>query len=408
MYSFSLGLGFVGAASASVATIFGTSCTSTLAAPVAFHQHRYTYATRPRRVSHILYESPSPHYAISDVLLKLRTASSEGFGTRARNVASTMSTGDVVVPLVGDLEKRQSLAGKGVYAGVEYQICEIKDNNEGELQSNPMNRVATMKPAYPLRSHLERSDWPITINISEVPLWLSKTTYEAGTLLGTLFLAGSYLVAASIAATVLRIVVVPSESMEPALMPGDVVIVTRSILPPRVGDVVFFNPPSELDEAIANSKVGRAAADEKVPLVSTKGKQFIKRLVAVPGEKVGVFNSSPYVVICSRQSVDGESDCKYQIHKTGEYSRPDVFDYACWNRVTPTINTNINADETSAVLDKGEYFVAGDNGYRSVDSRVWGPLKRKYIFGTAQYIVFPPAHIGRIPDGNMFESSELK
>ncbi|EED95730.1 signal peptidase, partial [Thalassiosira pseudonana CCMP1335] len=153
------------------------------------------------------------------------------------------------------------------------------------------------------------------------------------------------LVAASIAATVLRIVVVPSESMEPALMPGDVVIVTRSILPPRVGDVVFFNPPSELDEAIANSK----------------GKQFIKRLVAVPGEKVGVFNSSPY-------TANRTANIKY----IRQESIRDLI----------------------AVLDKGEYFVAGDNGYRSVDSRVWGPLKRKYIFGTAQYIVFPPAHIG--------------
>mmetsp|Transcript_4541 Transcript_4541/g.9013 ORF Transcript_4541/g.9013 Transcript_4541/m.9013 type:complete len:86 (+) Transcript_4541:1336-1593(+) len=53
----------------------------------------------------------------------------------------------------------------------------------------------------------------------------------------------------------------------------------------------------------------------------------------------------------------------------------------------------------TATLAKDEYFVAGDNGFRSVDSRVWGPLKRKYLFGTAHWVVFPLQHFGRIPGG---------
>jgi len=211
-----------------------------------------------------------------------------------------MQVGDVVVPLCSYIEKRQSLAQIGLYAGVEYIICDIQEGSGKEGERLVDERIATIKPAYPLREHLERDDWPISLSVSEVPLWLPKATYEAGTAIGTLALAGTYLAVALVVSTFVRIVVVPSESMEPALMPRDVVLVTRDITRPKVNDVVFFNPPKELDEAIANSKIGRAAAKEaeeakqtggdttnnKITIASTKGKQFIKRVVGVPGERV--------------------------------------------------------------------------------------------------------------------------
>lgn len=143
-------------------------------------------------------------------------------------MASTCQVGDIVVPLCGNMEKRQLLASRGVYPGVEYVICNISDSNlDGaqDIQQQPFSakdRIATIRPAYPLREHLERSDWPVSVPLSDVPLWLSKTTYEAGTALGTLMLSGSFLATAAIVASVLRLAVIPSESMIPALMPGDV------------------------------------------------------------------------------------------------------------------------------------------------------------------------------------------
>jgi hypothetical protein len=148
--------------------------------------------------------------------------------------------GDIVVPLCGDFEKRRLLADRGIYPGVEYLVCDVKDAEATEeslniaeigrnLEEQPslgtkfaQDRIATIRPAYPLRAHLERPDWPVSVQLSDVPLWLSKTTYEAGTALGTFMLAGSYLTMASIVATLVRIAVIPSESMNPALMPGDV------------------------------------------------------------------------------------------------------------------------------------------------------------------------------------------
>ncbi|KAL7538181.1 hypothetical protein ACHAXR_008935 [Thalassiosira sp. AJA248-18] len=347
-------------------------------------------------------QPPPNENLLSKLLSNLRTAASDGFGTRAKNVGSTMGVGDVVVPLCNsDLDKRTSLAQGGLYSGVEYIICDIEEGSGEEGERLVDERIATLKPAYPLRPHLERSDWPITLPVSDVPLWLNRATYEAGTAVGTLMLAGTYLTIAATLATFVRIVGVPSESMEPALMPGDAVLVTRSILTkPKANDVVFFNPPSELDDAIANSKVGRAAATEKVTIASTKGKQFLKRVVGVPGDRVGVRDSNPYVTL---QCSDGDTHCEYRVDRTGAYSRPDVFSGASWNRGTPTINLGRGGEESNAdrsqTLEKGQYFVAGDNGYRSVDSRVWGPLKEKYVFGTAHWVIYPIKHFGPIQTG---------
>lgn len=41
-------------------------------------------------------------------------------------------------------------------------------------------------------------------------------------------------------------------------------------------------------------------------------------------------------------------------------------------------------------------LLAGDNGCRSVDSRVWGPLQQKYLIGTAQWVVWPLDQFGPI------------
>uniref|UniRef100_A0A7S2AA40 Mitochondrial inner membrane protease subunit n=1 Tax=Trieres chinensis TaxID=1514140 RepID=A0A7S2AA40_TRICV len=357
-------------------------------------------------------------------------ASRDGFGTRARNVATTLAVGDVVVPLCGDLERRQELANRGLYAGVEYEICALnvtEGGGEGEggggapparpvrpvrpvrtleglSRSEIEGSVALVRPAYPLRDHLERSDWPVPIRpVDDVPLWLSRATYEAGTALGTLALCATFLGTASFFALLVRFAYVPTESMVPAVYPGDVVLVTRSVdlpgLRPRAGDVVFFDPPKELDEAI-EQYVGNAGA------VPTRGKQFLKRVAAVPGESAGVRDSNPFAVVKTKTTTTTSSSsgtggggggggvvAVERTDRTGPYARPELFPSSSWDR-------------PASPLGRGEYFVAGDNGPRSVDSRVWGPLKDRYIFGTARAVVWPPAHAGPISGGN-FVSTEM-
>ncbi len=52
-------------------------------------------------------------------------------------------------------------------------------------------------------------------------------------------------------------------------------------------------------------------------------------------------------------------------------------------------------DEAAAVeVPRGEYFVAGDNSWNSLDSRFFGPVRRSALFGRAFFIYWPPQRIG--------------
>merc|ERR1712071_273988 len=115
--------------------------------------------------------------------------------------------------------------------------------------------------------------------------------------------------------------------------------------------------------------------------------------MGTPGEYVGVKNSNPYIPldINENENVDGSGrkKKKYRVDVVGSYVRPDIFPSESW-------------DHEPQRLDKNEFFVTGDNGFRSVDSRVWGNLNRKYIFGTAKLVVWPLQDFGPIPKGNIY------
>jgi len=326
---------------------------------------------------------------------KITDAASEGFGVKARNVASTMSIGDVVVPLCKDLEKRQILANRGIYAGVEYKICELEMANEVKITtiqglSLPERNgvTAKIKPAYNLREHLERTDWPVEVNpINDIPLWVSKSTFESGTMLGTLVLSFSYLSIAAFIALFVRFTYVPSPSMQPTLNPGNVVIVTRNVWPmkPAIGDVILFDPPSELKNIISAS----ITAQENDATLPDKGQKFLKRVIAKEGERVGVKNSNPYVDLTA---IDGPSESKqknFRVNIVGPYAKPDFFSKSSWDRPLEPLGRN-------------KLFVTGDNGFRSVDSRVWGALDAKQVFGAARWVVWPIQDFGPIKEGQIF------
>jgi len=142
---------------------------------------------------------------------------------------------------------------------------------------------------------------------------------------------------------------VDGESMLPFLKSGELLIINKmsdSVDHLQRGDVVVFR---------------HVKADQ------FSGKFFIKRLIALPGERVIVENG--VTRIFNEENLDGkildENFIKYIDSKT---------------------NANI-------VLGTEEYFVMGDNRNASYDSRKWGVVHKKNISGKAVLRLLPLSKI---------------
>lgn len=175
--------------------------------------------------------------------------------------------------------------------------------------------------------------------------------------------AESILIAALLALVIRTFVVqafkIPSGSMEDTLLVGDHLLVNKflfgttvpftqkTIIPirnPKQGDVIVFEFPE----------------DTKNPsLMFWQKRDFIKRVIGVPGDRVKMVNQVVYVN-------DKPYKIPQEIHKgSSGYAPPELYDFP--ERVIPA----------------GNYFCMGDNRDRSHDSRFWGFVPKENIKGLA-------------------------
>ncbi len=158
--------------------------------------------------------------------------------------------------------------------------------------------------------------------------------------------------------------------MEPTLDIGQRVLVNRFLYhftDPKIGDIVVFHPPAGADRGgvcgVAHSK--QEACPEPTPGKSDEN--FIKRIVAGPGDTLAVRNGHPVV--------NG-------VVKLDEpYIRPSVTCAVC--NLPKAID-----------IPPDYYFMMGDNRGASEDSRFWGPVPRDWIIGKAFVTYWPPNRVG--------------
>lgn len=134
---------------------------------------------------------------------------------------------------------------------------------------------------------------------------------------------------------------IPSQSMEPTLVPGDRVLVSKFIyrfVEPKPGDIIVFIAPND------------------------ESRDFIKRVVATENDTVEVKDGKLYV--------NGKLS-------TGTYKTMPG-DYSNWG---------------PKEIEKDHVFVMGDNRPNSMDGRVFGPLPKKNILGKAFMVYWPPTRI---------------
>ncbi|HYF25903.1 MAG TPA: signal peptidase I [Baekduia sp.] len=163
---------------------------------------------------------------------------------------------------------------------------------------------------------------------------------------------------------------IPSESMVPTLEVGQRVLVNRLShnlgSDPKVGDVVVFHPPagSESNTCGQGDRPDGQACGR--PTASRSNVNFIKRVVAGPGDRISIRNG---LIVRNGKTVDAD------------YIRPCGGGNGCDFPTTFTV-------------PPGHWFMMGDNRGESDDSRFWGPVPRDWIIGGAFATYWPPKRIG--------------
>jgi signal peptidase I len=161
---------------------------------------------------------------------------------------------------------------------------------------------------------------------------------------------------------------IPSQSMEPTLDVNERVLVNRFLYhftDPGINDVVVFHPPQGADtDRCGVNRSSREACPEPTPEKSDTN--FIKRIVATPGDRLRIENGVPIV--------------------NGERAQED-FIMPCGSGGACDLPREIT-------IPPDHYFMMGDNRGASQDSRFWGPVPREWIIGRAFGTYWPPQKIG--------------
>src|SRR3989338_349970 len=136
--------------------------------------------------------------------------------------------------------------------------------------------------------------------------------------------------------------IVSGASMDPTLSSGEYLVIdeiTYQLKSPQRQDVVVFKYPYDTS------------------------KYYIKRIVGLPDETIEIAGSQIFIT-----------------DKSGNRFELDE----------PYLTSNTqNGYIKSATLGEDEYFVMGDNRGASSDSRIWGPLRSKFITGRAILRLLP-------------------
>jgi signal peptidase I len=152
---------------------------------------------------------------------------------------------------------------------------------------------------------------------------------------------------------------IPTGSMRTTLIEGDAILVNKFIYGAKIPFTDIRLP------ALAQPQRG----DVSVFIFpqDTK-KDYIKRIVGLPGETVEIRNGTIY--INDKPVVDQKLSPQYY------YNRGDYGDLGKKIRVPDD-----------------QFFVLGDNSASSQDSRYWGFVPRRNLLGKAMVIYWPPNRI---------------
>jgi signal peptidase I len=150
---------------------------------------------------------------------------------------------------------------------------------------------------------------------------------------------------------------------------ASVLIITFLYQPVRVEGISMLPRLVDQDRLFINKFVYRFTNIERGDVVvfrypRDETKSYIKRIIAVPGDKLRIDRGQVYV---NGKKLD-------EPYVPAEYRDEKSID--------------------AMVVPAGEYFVLGDHRSIASDSRDFGPVKRDLIYGKASFVYWPTQDVG--------------
>jgi len=310
---------------------------------------------------------------------------------RAETGERSFRVGEVIVPMP-DHPNEKVLEESFVKAGTDYRIMTMTDKNGISIFSTddvPRNERKYVKLAlrpcgWKLQKQLNKQqqpvNWPVEVEAgllsksalsrfnrkASIPRFVSTFQRDKTAVLLGIALALLPLPGALIGRNFVSLYAIPSASMDPTLLKGDVLLVEKF---PGVydrtsrGDIVLFRPPSALQQ-IVGSINGNAL--------------FVKRVVGLPGDtNIRLDTGTKEVTLNGGQPAAG----------------PDR--NLCEDEPLKLIDRFLENGKGRSIekLEDGEVYVLGDCKTVSIDSRVFGALPSENIEGRPVGRIWPPSRV---------------
>lgn len=170
---------------------------------------------------------------------------------------------------------------------------------------------------------------------------------------------------------------IPSGSMRPTLLEGDVVLVNRLAYDFKLplSDIVIF-------------KLGSPQRGDVITFTSpVDGVRLIKRLVAVPGDVVAIRGEVLYINGAAAEYLNLTRVAEPTDYG-GTAAAIRAYERVAGNeRAVQFFPERTRRDFGPVVVPEGSYFFLGDNRDNSADSRYIGFVPRHLLIGRAHHIV---------------------
>lgn len=301
--------------------------------------------------------------------------------------------GEVIVPRnIPGLESIvDRLKEQFVYPGIDYRIMTMTDKNGTpifsteslQVQDKREARLALRPCGWKLQQQLWKNygmqnDWPVEVKAGDVAPIIT-TRFNANSAIPrvvsafqrdwrmyslALAVALTPIPLALFARTFISLYAIPSASMEPTLMKGDLMMVEKF---PGIyqrthrGDVILFRPPPALIDIVQSN--GSQLSSSSL---------FVKRIVGLPGDEDIRLVEKNDILINSKEAVGPNREM-------------------CPDEPLRLINNYLKNGKGIQLnkLNDDEVYVLGDCKAVSVDSRVFGTLPKENIVGKPIARVWP-------------------